>query len=124
MFLSAQRKKYGQDYKHGGFMPTTNEKMEFAYLIAKHSTITLYQCKRIMRFASTHQRLAVTACNRELTEKEIRKQETVMMDIIEMCADADVKPLFGGDPRGCTVKLQVPDGYTNDMGQEGICVPA
>jgi hypothetical protein len=30
---------------------------------------------------------------------------------------------FGGDPRGATVKIQVPSGRTNDWGKEGICVP-
>jgi len=33
------------------------------------------------------------------------------------------EPIFGGDPRGATVKLRVPSGRTNDWGQTGICVP-
>lgn len=102
----------------------TNEKMEFVYAMAKHSTLTINECKRLLRYEATHQRLAVTACNRELTVGEIRKQENVEMDIIAICAPHDVTPDFGGDPRGCTVKLKVEDGYTNDFGQEGICVPA
>ena len=36
---------------------------------------------------------------------------------------AGFEPVFSGDPRGCTVKIRVPSGRTNDMGQEGICVP-
>ena len=31
--------------------------------------------------------------------------------------------IFSGDPRGCTVKLTFKDGYTNDFGKEGYCVP-
>lgn len=31
--------------------------------------------------------------------------------------------VFQGDPRGCTVKLTLPSGYTNDISREGICVP-
>ena len=31
--------------------------------------------------------------------------------------------VMGGDPRGCTVKVTVPSGRTNDWGKEGICVP-
>lgn len=31
--------------------------------------------------------------------------------------------VFSGDPRGCTVKLVFADGYTNDFGKEGYCVP-
>jgi hypothetical protein len=31
--------------------------------------------------------------------------------------------IFQGDPRGCTLKITVPSGRTNDFGKEGICVP-
>lgn len=31
--------------------------------------------------------------------------------------------LFSGDPRGATVKLTFKDGFTNDFGKEGYCVP-
>ena len=31
--------------------------------------------------------------------------------------------VFSGDPRGCTVKITVPSGATNDMGREGLCIP-
>lgn len=31
--------------------------------------------------------------------------------------------IFSGDPRGCTVKLILPDGSTNDWGKEGWCIP-
>lgn len=34
-----------------------------------------------------------------------------------------VRVIFSGDPRGCTVKLVFPDGYTNDFAKEGYCVP-
>jgi hypothetical protein len=29
----------------------------------------------------------------------------------------------GGDPRGCTVKLKVPSGRTDDFGGTDLCVP-
>jgi hypothetical protein len=103
---------------------TTKAKMEFVYAMAKHSAVTLHDCIRVMRYAATVQRLAETACNRELTPKEIRKDENVQMDIIAILAPHDCAAKFGGNPRGCCVKVVVPDGYTNDMGQEGICVPA
>lgn len=31
--------------------------------------------------------------------------------------------IFSGDPRGCTAKLVMPDGHTNDFGREGLCIP-
>lgn len=43
--------------------------------------------------------------------------------ILETCKPYGMTPKFGGDPRGCTVKLQMPSGRTNDWGGEGICVP-
>jgi hypothetical protein len=31
--------------------------------------------------------------------------------------------VFSGDPRGCTVKIVCRNGFTNDWGKEGVCVP-
>jgi hypothetical protein len=104
-------------------MASTKDKLEFVYAMAKHSNATVHDCQRLMRYAETYQRIAVEECNRALTEKEIRKQENVGMDIIAICAELEIEAILGGDPRGCTVKIAVPDGYTNDMGREGICVP-
>jgi hypothetical protein len=75
-----------------------------------------------MRYAATIQRIAVDECNRELTTAERNKRLRVVNKLLEVCGD--VKPSWNGDPRGCVVKLAVPDGYTNDWGKEGICVPA
>jgi hypothetical protein len=93
----------------------TKDKLEFVFAMARHSNVNLHDCQRIMRYAATIRRLAETACNRELTIAEIRKDEKMQMDIIEICAPSDVTAKFNGDPRGCVVKLVVP---------EGICVPA
>lgn len=42
----------------------------------------------------------------------------------KLCEPLAIVPIFGGDPRGCVLKLKVPSGKTNDWGHEGICVPA
>ena len=102
---------------------TTKSKLEFAYAMAKHSTVSLNECYRLLRYGATVGYMAETACNRELTEREIRKDEKIQMDIIAILAPHDCAAKFGGDPRGCTVKIVVPDGYMNDFGNEGICVP-
>lgn len=39
------------------------------------------------------------------------------------CKAVGMEPVFGGDPRGATVKIRVPSGRTNDWGRIGICVP-
>lgn len=43
--------------------------------------------------------------------------------ITALLAPYKVRPIFGGDPRGACVKLEVPSGKTDDWGQVGICVP-
>jgi hypothetical protein len=100
-----------------------NEILEFALAMGRHSTVSLHDCKRLLHYGATVKRLAELACNRELTPSEIRKDEKIQMDILAICAPHDCEVKFGGDPRGCTVKIAVPDGYTNDWGKEGICVP-
>lgn len=105
-------------------MVSTKDKLEFVFVMARHTTVTLHDCTKLLRYAATCQRLAETACNRELTVQEIRKEENMQMDIIAVLVPYDCEAKFGGDPRGCVVKIKVPDGYTNDWGAEGICVPA
>ena len=88
--------------------------------------------RKLMRLATVHKRLAETACNRELCNREMVKQDHVEAEIRRLINEDDPglykNPLkiiadFGGDPRGCTVKLKFPSGFTNDFGGEGVCVP-
>ena len=102
----------------------TKDKVEFAWAMGRHSTATLWHIQRLMRTAATLQRLAIEHCNRELSELEQMKQSRATKRIHALCAEIGVKATTYGDPRGCVVKIQVPDGYTNDFGNEGICVPA
>lgn len=102
---------------------TTRDKLEFAWAMGRHSNASLNDIQRLLRYGATLHRLAETECNRQITEAEIRKQERVQMDVIAILAELDCKAILHGDPRGCTVKIVVPDGYTNDWGKEGICVP-
>lgn len=39
------------------------------------------------------------------------------------CERWGLRPIFSGDPRGCTVKLALPSGDSNSWGGEGWCVP-
>lgn len=106
-------------------MTTTKEKLEFVYAMARHTRATVRQCEALMRYAATLHRLAETACNRELTEREIRKEENVMAKAIAITAELELDlPLFSHDPRGAVLKIRVSDGFTNDFGGEGICVPS
>lgn len=105
-------------------MTSTKDKMEFVYTMAKHSGATLTDIRLILRLSATIQRLAETACNRELAAQEIKREARAGMALKERLSHFSCKATISGDPRGCCVKIQTPDGYTNDMGKEGICVPA
>lgn len=102
---------------------TTRDKLEFVYAMAKHSTATMAQLQRLLRYGATYARFATDACNRQLTVAEERKWNNVRGRINIICDRFGCTVHYQNDPRGCTVKVVVPDGYTNDFGNEGICVP-
>lgn len=96
----------------------------------------------LLRHGQTHARIQEAICNgvewmRWDTNESFNKRQarheawTEKRDaqlekrIMAICTElgAGFKPVFSGDPRGCTVKIQVPSGRTNDWGKEGICVP-
>lgn len=109
-------------------------------------------CSRICRLAKTYHRLQEELCNGYgdlawTLEKNGATRETVGRVVAKMELARDEKeenierliksyaeslPLvngqhigvkFSGDPRGCVVKLIMPDGRTDDFAGEGICVP-
>lgn len=78
----------------------------------------------LMRHAKTYRRLQEIDCNQGLSLKELKKEANTVNCIRKLAEELGTTGVvFQGDPRGATVKLQVPSGYTNDWGQEGICVP-
>ena len=128
------------------------EREQFISLIAQHtgecSEMTSFSfARRLMYYGATYGRVQEMACNapdfeydqnrpdaqernkrREYwwnkhIEDNERKEKRIEEKLIALCAKFSCKPVFGGDPRGNTIKIQVPDGYTNDWGREGICVP-
>jgi DNA N-6-adenine-methyltransferase (Dam) len=56
-------------------------------------------------------------------KRDEAKEERIQAKVTELCKAFGCVPVFQGDPRGNVLKIQVPDGYTNDWGREGICVP-
>ena len=51
------------------------------------------------------------------------KSKRIEYRVVQLLAPFGIKPIFGGDPRGCVLKLNVPSGKTNGWGGEGVCVP-
>ena len=114
-------------------MGMTRDKMEFAAALALHlpslpertinPTSAVSFAERIMHLGTSYKRFAEAHCNRELTPAEQRKWLHIANRIAKLCSEWGIQPRIQNDPRGCTVKLVVPSGYTNDWGKEGICVP-
>jgi hypothetical protein len=98
-------------------------------------------CESLVRQARAYDRLQCETCNgprgveymnsaqieawqtglekrEERCEKRIRK----IVDQFPTIDGKAIEPIFSGDPRGCVVKLKMPDGRFNDWGREGICV--
>lgn len=101
-------------------------------------------CKRLMYYSATYARIQELWCNgpeapNGLTPEQYRriddhynnvtvpyyerKEARIEQKIKDLCASIECEPVFSGDPRGATVKIKMSDGFTNDWGREGICVP-
>lgn len=71
-----------------------------------------WTCSRICRLATTYGRLQETACCRELTAGEQRREQTIeetIRRLVQTHLPFVEKVAFGGDPRGYTVRLYAPD---------------
>ena len=84
--------------------------------------------KRMMREARRHHELMEIECNegalRKPSGEPFPRLQRVLDKIKELAAEMGAAGVvFSGDPRGCTVKLVMPDGYTDDWSREGVCVP-
>ena len=107
-------------------MTTKRERDEFVAAMVQEypamaTGLLLTILDKLMRLSKKHCRLQEQACNEQVPEDHDAKCE---QKIRELCNQLyGCSPVFSGDPRGCTVKLRVPSGKTNDWGQTGICVP-
>lgn len=83
----------------------------------------------LIRLATKYQKMCIDACNHPGCEMydadgetmpRVAKLEKALSGAAE---EHNCKIKFGGDPRGCTAKLILPNGDTNDFGGEGWCIP-
>jgi hypothetical protein len=123
---------------------TQKARYEFIHLMETHSplqkvplakfnmTRDMFAC-RLMRYGATLGRIAENQCNGyqdsqgnwmpRAEARDERKEDRIRARVEELCNMFGCTPVFSGDPRGNVLKIRVPDGYTNDWGREGICVP-
>lgn len=116
-------------------MPATAiQRRDFTDAIAKECPGRPYPdvrdtCRSILRWAAIYSRLCEAACNGELTPGQKCQQETSEVRIQNLCicelsvSGSEIRAVFQRDPRGATVKLRMPSGKTDDLGEVGICVP-
>src|SRR6202049_4591311 len=100
-------------------MITSKDRMEFAFAMGRHSRASIHECRRLLRYAATYQRLEETACNRELTAKESAKLENVEKCIRLLVEGFESKVNFQSDPSGWCVKVRTPDGYRSEERRVG-----
>jgi hypothetical protein len=103
-------------------MSELKARQEFIALMAAEG-IPLDVSLKVMRYATTMQRIAVKECNEGLTPDDREKDDWCEGKIKDLLTPLKCTPIFNGDPRGAVVKIKVPSGHTDDWGQTGICVP-
>ena len=110
---------------------------QFTYDLRRHGKETGIVLLRggameLIKQAARHERYMVAQCNGEYPygrnhdsdnghPAPVEACRNVIRMLAESCGAEGV--IFGGDPRGCTCKLTFEDGFTNDFGKEGYCVP-
>lgn len=121
----------------------TNVGWKLYYTFAEHFDTPAGQsmeyvaiCSALHRSTARHSRIQETLCNGPTNDNWSEAWQTAVEQldancekrIRELCArlidcqGKAIEPIFSGDPRGCTVKLKLPSGFTNDWGREGVCV--
>ncbi len=112
-------------------MGAAKDREEFCYLMglengsSNGASRTVTGAREIMRLATRHQRLCEAYCNGSIDEGAYEKRTDSLERTIQavVAGFINASAVFQHDPRGATVKLQVPSGRTNDWGNIGICVP-
>jgi hypothetical protein len=129
---------------------TSKAREEFVALIVMHAVgptgigsqderDRIQAAQRLLRYGATLGRIAENQCNgyskldswhantyqwdEQAAKRDELKEERIRAKVTKLCESIGCQPVFQGDPRGNTLKIAVPDGYTNDWGREGIAVP-
>jgi hypothetical protein len=125
---AARRASGGGDYGNADFHPVGKFE-QFLHDIHQHGGhCSMGQARDLIRLAKRHQRAMTDYCNGTFdaydAEGEPAPRLARLCKRLDTLADSmGCGIAYQGDPRGCTVKLTFPDGFTNDWGREGYCVP-
>jgi len=102
---------------------------EFAARLARECPSVSISCigdhvVRLMKNAHRYKLTCEMYCNGSMDDTEFEELANHYAEPIKtMIAHLGLKVEFQNDPRGATVKLILPSGYTDDFGGTGFCVP-
>ncbi len=81
----------------------------------------------LIRLATHHHKMMEDYCNGAdiygEDDEPLPKLELLRANATKAAKDCWCGVVFSGDPRGCTMKLTLPNGETNGWGKDGWCVP-
>lgn len=105
-------------------MTARKDILEFGFHVGRHIPgATPWHAERLLRYGAGHKRLTEADCNRGLTPDEQKRLDSLRKRVLDMALSVGSSARFSGDPRGATIKLACSDGFTNDWGKVGLCVP-
>lgn len=84
---------------------------------AEGAGFDMSQVAELVRLAKRHHRGAERECNEGGDHTTATKKK-----IVALLAGSGIGAIFSGDPRGCTVRLKMPSGRTNDFANTGWCI--
>lgn len=102
--------------------------IDFCVLLAREDTGMAWidvaiLADKLLRWGTSLSRLAVQDCNVGLDEEGLSRRDSLRAKVTKSCEEFKIVPVFSGDPRGATLKLKLPSGFSNDWGSTGVCVP-
>lgn len=103
---------------------TTKKGLELAFKLRLTKLSELDTAQALCTLGARHNTLMTDACNRHVPHLD-KRRDRLRGRIAQLIAELPgvTGAIYSGDPRGCTVKLTLADGRTDDWGKEGICVP-
>lgn len=107
---------------------TQKQRYQFVNDLLNHAPKAKVQdAQRLLRYGATYSRIQEMWCNVEMNDRQTEafelKEKRIEQNVTKLLGTIDCKAIFGGDPRGSTIKIVLPDGYTDDWGKEELCIP-
>lgn len=83
---------------------------------------------RLITLGRRYHRIQERWCNEEMDDETTTRVEGrergIEAEVREIVTKLGLQGVdLDGDPRGATIKLLCPDGYYDDWGHKGLCVP-